>query len=209
MRFLDDTIAAMSTEKTMTWMPLNLPWNQQFWDGLDSMRAMRLNPHWHIEENDGYTEYDIPGDGSRYDIDDILADRQFTLRANIEHGQGHWKVTFNGVDLAIHARSEDNGKNTALAYEYTPFGENAPSSETMETLVRHWLPSIREYYRLFTADTVRNRFFRFFMDKVMLRMNPTQRRICAFMFKLTLLEVLLIIVLGVGFYFYANTGGTP
>lgn len=199
----------MTTETTMNWMPLNLPWKQDFWDKLGAMRTMRLNPHWHIEENDGYSEVDIPGDGDQYDIDDILVDRQFPLRTEVEHGEGSWTVQFKGVNLTLHARSEDDGDNTAIAYEYAPFNDKAPSSEKMEELVRHWLPSIREYYRLFTADSMRNRFFRFLMDKIMLRMNPTQRRICAFMFKLTLLEVLLIIVLGVGFYFYANTGGTP
>lgn len=194
----------MHTHQTSDWMPLNLPWNQQFWDSLGTVKTMRLNPHWHVQENEAYSTEDIPGDGSLFDIDDILVDRQFTLRADIEHGSGIWTVHFGGVDLTIRARSENNDENTAISYEYAPFNEDSPSEEKMRSLMEHWLPSIREYYRLFSADTLRNRFFRFFMNRIMLRMNPTQRRICAFMFKLTLLELLLIIVLGVGFYFYAN-----
>lgn len=192
----------MDTPTENIWMPLNLPWKQDFWEELNSMKTMRLNPHWHITESETVRG---TGDGAAYDIDDILSDRQYTIHVMTASGPDHWEARFGETGLVIRARSEENGENTALSFEIDQRDEEPViSREQVANLIEHWLPSIREYYRLFTADTWRNRFFRFLMNKVMLSMNPTQRRICAFMFKLTVLEALLIIVLGVGFYFYAN-----
>ena len=76
------------------------------------------------------------------------------------------------------------------------------TAEDAARTMQYWLPSMREYYRLHENNSFKRRCWRFFMDKVMLTMNPTQRRISGFMFKLTVLECLLIVILGVGWFYY-------
>lgn len=186
----------MTNTNTVTseWMETNLPWKPEFWNELEEMTVMRLNPHWHIDGTDG-----------GYQVDDILSDVQFTTQASLMAESAQFSITFSGAGVDILARRGTDGQ-TELAYHFD--ADTAPKfdAKKIEEAMLFWLPSLREYYRLFATDSLRNRFWRFFMNKVMLKMNPTQRRICAFMFKLTLLEMILIVVLAVGFWFYSNAG---
>ncbi|KAB1443054.1 hypothetical protein [Pseudodesulfovibrio senegalensis] len=183
-----------NTITTSDWMPTNLPWKDDFWSRLDAMTVMRLNPHWHID-----------AEGEAYEVEDILSQTKFKTRPGIAVQGGLYTIEFAGTGMRIAARKNDKG-NTDLSYRYEHGVAAGLDPEKAESAMRFWLPSLREYYRLFTSDSTRNRFWRLFMNKVMLKMNPTQRRICSFMFKLTLLEMLLIVILGVGFWFYANAG---
>ncbi len=187
----------MENEKHTTasdWMPTNLPWKAEFWSGLEAMTVMRLNPHWHIDSENG-----------AYKVEDILSHATFPTQALVSAQDGLCTMDFAGAGLSIAARRNEQGK-TDLSYRFEPGATPGLDAQKAESAMRFWLPSLREYYRLFTADSLQNKFWRVFMNKVMLKMNPTQRRICAFMFKLTLLEMLLIVILGVGFWFYVNAG---
>ncbi|WP_147820585.1 hypothetical protein [Salidesulfovibrio onnuriiensis] len=174
------------------WMTTNLPWLESFWQEMDAMRLMRLNPHWHIDEKDG-----------GYAIDDIMTDFEFGTDAILENGPGRWSADFPSIGLTLLARKGPDG-NAELAYEFTQQPGCRLDAAKAERLVRYWLPSLREYYRLHGEDSLKHRFWRFVMNRIMLKMNPTQRRICSFMLKLTVLETLLIVVLAIGFWFYVN-----
>lgn len=188
--------AVMDQDRPVTseWMTTSLPWNETFWQDMDAMRIMRLNPHWHIDKKDG-----------QYAIDDILTDFEFSTDAVLSHTPERWSVRFPAAGLSISARRGSDG-NAELSYDFAARAGFRMDAEKAENLIRYWLPSIREYYRLFENDSFKNRFWRFVMNRIMLTMNPTQRRICSFMFKLTVLEVVLITVLGIGFWFYVNKG---
>lgn len=184
--------ATMNPASTASeWMPLNLPWMKDFWQRMDAMTLMRLNPHWHIDVQE-----------DRFAVDDILANKEFTIAPRLESTEDSWSASFDDIGLTIHARSAKDGANTELAYVLAGEPGAALDSDALEKGLRYWLPSTREYYRLYENNSMKHRFWRMVMNKIMLKMNPTQRRICGFMFKLTLLEIALIIVLGVGFFFY-------
>jgi len=174
------------------WMETSLPWNLAFWRKLTPKSLMRLNPHWHIASMSD----------SKYPVEDVLVDKEFPVVPELIAEDNTFKATFPEIGLSISARSTQDGANTALSFNIdAPAGSEFDSEDAGRTM-QYWLPSIREYYRLHESNSIKHRAWRFFMDKIMLTMNPTQRRICAFMFKLTVLECLLIIILGVGWFYY-------
>ncbi|WP_243547298.1 hypothetical protein [Pseudodesulfovibrio tunisiensis] len=178
-----------------TWMELNLPWTAEFWSSLTPDRLLALNPHWHITP--------MPDGG--FEVEDILLRTRFTLRTECVASDSGWTMHAPDMGLTLRAKPMNQGDNTALAYVCEPAG-NGVTIGQMEENLRYWLASLREYYRLYAEDTFKTRFWRFFMNRIMLRMNPTQRRICAFIMKVTLLEIILILVLIIGFWFYNRMG---
>lgn len=174
------------------WMETNLPWNVSFWDNLTEKTLMRLNPHWHIEKN---TESGFP-------VEDVLVESEFNTLPMLTSNGDTFKATFKEIGLTLMARKCEDGANTALSFSMDSNRSSNFSTEDAARTMQYWLPSIREYYRLHESNTFKLRAWRFFMDKVMLTMNPTQRRISGFMFKLTVLECLLIVILGVGWFYY-------
>ena len=175
-----------------TWMETSLPWNESFWKKMGSKTLMRLNPHWHIEKfkNDAYP------------VEDVLVESEFLTDPQLSTDGATFKADFPEIGLTISARATEDGKNTALSFDIAAGKGAAFTAEDAGRTMQYWLPSIREYYRLHESNSIKHRCWRFFMDKIMLTMNPTQRRICAFMFKLTILECLLIVILGVGWFYY-------
>jgi hypothetical protein len=65
-----------------------------------------------------------------------------------------------------------------------------------------WLRGIREYLRLYLSNSPNTLFFRFLMNRVMLRMNPSQRKICIMIYKITVVEIILILVIIIGFVYF-------
>jgi hypothetical protein len=176
------------------WMETSLPWNQSFWDKLSGMRLMRLNPHWHIQKfKDG-----------TYPVEDVLVESEFNTDPELLSDGNTFTATFPEIGLTLSARSTENGANTSLSFDIDSKKGAAFTAEDAQRTMQYWLPSIREYYRLHESNSIKHRAWRFFMNKVMLTMNPTQRRICGFMFKLTILECLLIVILGVGWFYYGG-----
>lgn len=175
-----------------TWMETTLPWNELFWQKLNRKTLMRLNPHWHIEK---------PKDGA-YPVEDVLVESEFNTDPEFNRDEKTFSAHFSEIGLTISARSTEDGTNTALSYSIdAPKGASFTTEDAGRTM-QYWLPSLREYYRLHESNSLKHRAWRFFMDKIILTMNPTQRRICGFMFKLTILECLLILILGVGWFYY-------
>ena len=174
------------------WMTTNLPWRERFWQDMDAMSFMRLNPHWHIHEKNG-----------AYAIDDILTDFQFCTDAVLERATGLWSARFPTIGLTLMARRGADG-NAELAYTFRREAGCRLNADRAKSLASYWLPSVREYFRLFANDSFKNRFWRFVMNRITLKMTPPQRRICSFIFRLTLLEMVLMVILGIGFRFYFN-----
>lgn len=178
------------------WISLGLPWRQGFWERLQPMTLLRLNPHWNME----------PGGGPAWDVEDVLVEARIVADPEISVREGGWTAWFPSTGLLLEAESREGGANTALRWKHERSGDGAGLLPAQaQRTVQYWLPSLREYYRLFESDGLKHRFWRLFMDKVMLTMNPTQRRICSFIFKFTLLELLLIVVVLTAYFnFFAK-----
>ncbi|WP_291327053.1 hypothetical protein [Desulfovibrio sp. UCD-KL4C] len=174
------------------WMDTNLAWNPSFWEKITSKTLMRLNPHWDIAKPEN----------NLFPVEDVLVETEFNTAPDLKFDTETFKATFPEIGLTLSTRSSDNGTNTEISFSLNQIAGCKFSSEDAARTMQYWLPSIREYYRLHESNSFKHRCWRIFMDKVMLTMNPTQRRICGFMFKLTVLECLLIVILGVGWFYY-------
>ncbi|WP_245577132.1 hypothetical protein [Maridesulfovibrio zosterae] len=174
------------------WMDTNLNWNPQFWKSIKAKTLMRLNPHWHIDKN---TDSGTP-------VEDLLVNKKFISHPELAFTGNTFNAFFPETGLRISARMKDGGNNTALSYDFSQIKDVEFTQTDAEETIKYWLPSLREYYRLHESNSFKHKFWRFFMDKIMLTMNPAQRRICSFMFKLTVLEVILITALLIGWNFY-------
>lgn len=174
------------------WMEINLSWNPSFWEKLTAKTLMRLNPHWHLSKPKGAT----------FPVEDVLVEAECQATPELFAGADTFTARFPELGLTLSARSCDRGANTGLRFDVEEVEHGCMDTVDIRRTMQYWLPSIREYYRLHEANSMKHRFWRVLMDKVILTMNPTQRRICGFMFKLTVLECLLIVILGVGWFYY-------
>jgi hypothetical protein len=180
-------------------MSTGLAWNPAFWQDLAGERLMRLNPHWHIEAEEG-SEPEDP----RRAVEDILVEKAFATTPKLSFDGQLFQARFSEIGLTLMARSLEGGAGTALSYSYSPVADSDFTATNADKTMRYWLPSVREYYRLYQKDTINYRLWRLFMNRVMLTMNPGQRRTCGFMLKVTVLEIVLIVALIVGWHYFGG-----
>ncbi|MEF2144532.1 MAG: hypothetical protein V3573_03720 [Desulfovibrionaceae bacterium] len=164
------------------WVELQLPWRQGFWEGLTPMTLMRLNPHWDV----------TAAPGPLFPVEDVLVEKKFTANPEMASAPGRWSVRFPSVGLDLAAEAREEGRGTALRWGFQPTEPLLLTTADARKTMEYWLPSLREYYRLYESNSLKHRFWRMFMNRVMLTMNPAQRRICSFIFKFTLLELVFI-----------------
>lgn len=67
-----------------------------------------------------------------------------------------------------------------------------------------WVRAIQEYLRLYIATTPRTLFFRLLMNRMVLQMNPSQRKICLMIAKITVVELVVIVVIVIGYVFFGQ-----
>ena len=151
----------------------------------------RLNPHWIIT---GFTSSSPAYDA---EIVDHETSTPAALRGEIVRGSG-----------ALLAITSDSGewekitffiKNNTLHAEVR-YCEGPP--EDLERKMVLWLRSIQQYLRLYRTDSLNTRFFRLLMNRVILPMTPSQRKISLMLVRLTVLELLVIVLIVVGWFFF-------
>jgi len=151
----------------------------------------RLNPHWVINS------FTLAPETYSSEITDHESEQAKTLAGSYYiNAEGFPVVSAENHDWQLLRFFEKDGSLHASV----TYGEDPP--EEVETLVVLWLRSIKEYLRLYTKSSINTRFFRFIMNRVILQMNPSQRKISLMLIRLTMLEILLIIALVVGWFFF-------
>ena len=62
-----------------------------------------------------------------------------------------------------------------------------------------WIRAIKEYIRIYLKRTPVTLFFRVLMNKMVLKMDPSQRKICLMMAKITAVELLVILLIVIAY----------
>ncbi len=167
---------------------------------LDENKLIRLHPHWFIDE---------------------AAQRDSGLFAEL-HDYATEKVFSFGIHLDITSK-EDDPEGAEIIMRITLFDylatellffvdqektrvrvrfiEEHPEEE-VEADVLLWIRSIHEYLRMYATTTFRTLFFRALMNKMILKMNPSQRKICIMITKITIVELIVILILVVGYVYF-------
>jgi hypothetical protein len=65
-----------------------------------------------------------------------------------------------------------------------------------------WIRAIQEYLRLYATTTPQTLVFRGIMNGMMLKMNPSQRKITVMLTKITVIELLVTIIIVVGYVYF-------
>ena len=178
------------------WLEMNLPWVEYFWEEMTQETFLRLNPHWELdaEKADEMTYRSFP-------VKDILFEEDAVVEISKEFSRE--EVVFEATPLGVRFRFRpfEGGANTQVCYELIADSTWLTGEDLLKT-VQFWLQSVREYYRLYENESLKLRFWRMLMNKVMLPQTPVQRRICGFMIKFAMLELVVIAGCGVGIWMY-------
>lgn len=164
-------------------------------DILDPDKLLRLNPFWFVnsvktEENQFTAE-----------LKDYRTDREFQLTGTcifdkdnlltIDFSDGEW----TSISLFV--------KESNQLWAKVNFREQVaePESEEEQNLV-YWLRGIKEYLRLYFTNSLNTRFFRIVMNNMILKMNPSQRKICVMIVRFTILEIVVIGIIIAGYFLF-------
>ncbi len=156
-------------------------------------KLLRLNPFWFVEnlrvEDRKFTA----------DLKDYRNENEFQLSGELIYDDSNLlTVTFlNGewekISLFI---KEDKQLWAEVQFREQVAKED---SEEEQNLI-YWLRGIKEYLRLYFSKTVNTLFFRLVMNKMILKMNPSQRKICVMLIRFTILEIVVIAIIVVGYF---------
>jgi hypothetical protein len=174
---------------------LYLPWDTaktaEIFAVVEDELFFRLNPHWIIDSFSSSSEsYSV-------EITDHATGESVVLAGDIRRGQsGFPRISTNSDDWSSITFLERNGSlHAKVTYSRTP-------SEEVEKPLVFWLRSIKEYLRLYTKTTINTLVFRFLMNRIILKMTPSQRKISLMLIRITILEILLILVILVGWFVF-------
>lgn len=155
---------------------------------------LRLNPHWIIEH------VECGGTGYEAKIKDHVSGEEFSLEGHLSAGGGH-KITavlnhdtFSAIDLFV----EKEQLKALVSYSCS----DDELTEDLERFMVLWLRSIKEYLRLYATESLNTRVFRFLMNRVILKMTPSQRKISLMLIRITVVEILVILLIVVGYVIF-------
>ena len=163
-------------------------------------KLVRLHPHWFVDAEEEQ------GDTLVVQLRDYETDRKFSLglRLNVfpeqaEEGQQNIMqiqlVDYGATELLFFADQD----KTRVCVRY---GSQEKRQEVEQEILL-WIRAIQEYLRLYTTTTPHTFIFRILMNRMLLQMNPSQRNICIMITKITIIEILVILILVVGYVYFS------
>lgn len=151
----------------------------------------RLNPHWVINS------FSCAEESYVAEITDHETDQSSVLKGGYTIGpDGFPRISAENGDWHSVNFFEKNGS----LHAEVNYIEDPP--EEVERQVVLWLRSVKEYLRLYTANSINARFFRLIMNRIILQMTPSQRKISLMLIRITILELLVIVLILVGWFFF-------
>lgn len=157
-------------------------------------RLLRLHPHWFI------TDFKQDESSFSTEIKDYATEEEFSLTGTVVFpdaaGECMRIKLSNGLEKEIIFLIRDTVLKARVVSIDGPIDDNDP--------VLLWIRGIREYIRIFLKRTPANLFFRFLMNRMVLQMDPSQRKISMMIAKITVMEVLVIVLIVVGHVFFVQ-----
>lgn len=169
---------------------------------LDVEKLLRLNPFWFVDN------LHVDGQTFQTDLKDYRNDKQFQLSGRLSTDNPETlSIAFDNGDWHQITLFTKNG----MLWAKVDFREQEPEPESDEEQnIIFWLRGIKQYLRLFLKTTLNTLFFRMVMNKMVLTMNPSQRKICLMLVRLTIVEILVIVFIVIGYVIYVlKPGGAP
>lgn len=158
---------------------------------LDTETFFRLHPHWIINS------FSCQAEAYTVDITDHDTEEPAQLTGKFGQGlEGYTQVSVaNRAWQSIDFFAKNGNLHAEVKY-------HKALTEDEEKLVVLWLRSITQYLRLYQNNTLNSRFFRMLMNRVILQMTPSQRKISLMLIRITFLELLVILIILVGWFLF-------
>lgn len=155
-------------------------------------RLFRLHPHWFVNE---FTE---KNGAFTVRIKDYSSEDEFALAGQLSYDINDTNLITiqleKGIDMTITFLKSSGRLKARLSTPGTPVDDDHP--------ILLWVRAIREYLLLYIKTTPWSFFFRLIMNRMILQMNPSQRKISIMITKITVIEVLVIILIVVGYVIF-------
>ena len=154
---------------------------------------LRLNPHWIIEA------VEESGDSFTASLKDHVTGTDFTVKGAVTIASNRLIISmdheaYRSIEVFITVDKLMGGVDYG-------FEEN----ELTEEVERHvvlWLRSIKEYLRMYLTNSLNAKVFRYMMNRVILKMNPSQRKISLMLIRITVVEIFVILLIVVGYVIF-------
>jgi hypothetical protein len=160
---------------------------------------LRLSPYWSLKELKSLSGGEVR-EGSRYEATieyygkEVTETHGIEIREFIRDKKISLKVR-NGILKEITFIIEKDNKGIQLTHQFLLEAEDEAVLKGTKSEVHYWLRSIGEYLKLAEGKTLWRRFFKWFMDRVWLKLSLSERKIAIIVTKISILELVLLLIL--------------
>jgi len=153
---------------------------------------LRFHPNWFL------LDFQQNGRSFTAAIKDYVTEEEFSLSGSfvfnrIDGELLHIQLT-ESIDIEISFLNRNNKLKVQISSKDKEIDPNDP--------ILLWIRAIKEYIRIYLKRTPATLFFRLLMNKMILKMDPSQRKICLMMAKITAVELLVILLVVIGYVFF-------
>lgn len=155
-------------------------------------RLLRFHPNWFIS--------DFHQDGISFtaSIKDYVTEQVFPLSGSFVFNKNDDELLTiqltDTIDIKICFLNRNNKLKVQISSQHEEIDPDDP--------LLLWIRAIKEYIRIYLKTTPATLFFRLLMNRMVLKMDPSQRKICLMMAKITAVELLVILLVVIGYVFF-------
>ncbi|WP_333655597.1 hypothetical protein [Dissulfurispira sp.] len=160
---------------------------------------LRLSPYWSLKELKPLTEGPVE-EGSRYEATIEYYGKEVTETHGLEVIEllSDKKISFKveeGILKEISFNIEKDSDGIRLAHRFLIDSDDEAILKGTRSELVFWLRSVGEYLKLAEGKTLWKKFFKWFMDRVWLRLTLSERKIAIIVTKISILELVLLLIL--------------
>jgi hypothetical protein len=154
-------------------------------------RLLRLHPNWFV------SDFKKKKDAFTVRLKDYATEKNFPLSGRIAYNGSRGEL------LNIELNGDFDSKIRFFFKKSSLFVQiHSPEEIESTDPILLWIKAIKEYIRIYVKKTPAAVFFRLLMNRMILQMNPSQRKICLMLARFTALEILVILLILVGYVLF-------
>ena len=156
-------------------------------------RLLRFHPNWFISD---FLQTET---GFTASIKDYVTDEEFPLSGLFVFNQTNKELLQIRLSGTTNIQISFFNRDSRLKVQISTMDKEPDANDP----ILLWVRAIKEYIRIYLKRTPTTLFFRLLMNKMILKMDPSQRKICLMMAKITAVELLVIILVVIGYVYFA------
>ena len=154
-------------------------------------RLLKLHPNWFV------SDFQLEGQSFTASIKDYVSENHFPLSGNLVYDSEKSHLLEITLTESMDIRILFFSQNNTLVVQVDSETEIDPTDPILL-----WIRAIKEYIRIYVKKTPTTLFWRLVMNRMVLQMNPSQRKICMMLAKITLVEIMVILFIIIGYVIF-------